>query len=278
MSCNCGSCNFSPYNNNCNPCGCNSPNQCNSCTPCFVPLCGTGFNFCNPCVNPCNPCGNQCNPCNPCNPCNSCCTPCLQYACTGSCMPCNGCDPCGPCDCPSCKKKGRKHRKHKKRCSSSSSSSSSDDCKPKCRKCKQVKCCCKKKCGKCKKSKCCCIEYCCSLCVKCGCVSASLTKSVSPLTYTAAGQTITYSYLITNTGSAPICYPITINDDKLGGQYIPFSYIPPGGTQTFTRTYITTPSDMSVAFITNTAIAFIRATKNKYVVTPISTTTLSRSP
>lgn len=133
----------------------------------------------------------------------------------------------------------------------------------------------KKKCGKCHKKKCECVE--CVSCIKTkhGFIAASLTKSASPSYYTAAGQTITYSYTITNTGCVPICDPIRICDDHLGGQLIPRSFILPGGSQTFTRTYTTTDSDLLSSNITNKANAYIEVECKCWVITNQASATVT---
>src|SRR5438552_2524118 len=42
----------------------------------------------------------------------------------------------------------------------------------------------------------------------------SLTKVASPQTYSAVGQSISYFYIVTNTGQASLAGPVTITDDK----------------------------------------------------------------
>jgi hypothetical protein len=182
--------------------------------------------------------------------------------------------PWDPCHCTDCKKP---KRHSKKRCDSSSSDSdsemicqkkrcdSSDDSERKC----------KKSCQKCRRSKCKCIKITPYLHVRRGYVSATLTKTANPTTYTSAGENILYSYTITNTGTAPICYPINICDDKLGGWLIPTSSILPGASQTFNRSYTTTTEDVAGGNIVNIASASIQVKPCKWVSTPAATATVT---
>jgi len=108
-----------------------------------------------------------------------------------------------------------------------------------------------------------------------GFISANLTKTASPTTYSAVGDTITYTYVLTNTGTDAIRYPMRICDDKLGAQIIPAGFIAPGSSQTFTRTYIITLADLSLPSITNSAIAYIQVECNVFIYTPISSATVT---
>ena len=42
----------------------------------------------------------------------------------------------------------------------------------------------------------------------------TLNKSASPLTYTTVGQTITYDYVLNNTGNVTLSGPFAVMDDK----------------------------------------------------------------
>ena len=121
-----------------------------------------------------------------------------------------------------------------------------------------------------KKHKCDCYVSCYK--TKCGFIQASLTKTASPSFFTTAGQVITYIYTIINTGNVTICHPIRICDDHLGGQIIPTSFILPGASQSFTRTYTILASDLLGPGITNTATAYIEVDKKCWVTTCPSST------
>ena len=242
-------------------CNCNSPVQINC----------NGFSQqpCAPCQQPCAPCQQPCIPCQqPCIPCQQPCVPCQQ--------PCSPCrkpsSPCGRfkletgCGC-GCSK--RKHKSPKRKCEEKygkrSSRHGEDKCKGKRSSRKGGEKCSERRCGH---AKCVpCFE------TKCGIIQASLNITASSSVFTAAGQIITYTYTITNTGSVPICDPIRICDDRLGGQIIPCSFIVPGCSQAFTRTYTVIESDLTAPGITNTATAYIEVDCECWVTTcPASVT------
>jgi len=83
----------------------------------------------------------------------------------------------------------------------------------------------------------------------------SLTKSASPTVYSAAGQVITYTFVITNSGNVTLPGPFTISDDKLGTVTCPTGSLAPGSTRTCTKPYTITAANMTVLSITNTATA-----------------------
>jgi uncharacterized repeat protein (TIGR01451 family) len=74
--------------------------------------------------------------------------------------------------------------------------------------------------------------------------------------FSAAGQTIDYSYLVTNTGNVKLD-PVTLQDAKpdLQGLACPDTALVPGASETCTATYITTQADVDAGVIKNTATA-----------------------
>jgi len=87
----------------------------------------------------------------------------------------------------------------------------------------------------------------------------SLTKSPSVTTYTATGQVVTYTYVVTNTGRLAINtgQNIQIQDDKIGtfACGTVSTEIAPGGTISCTANYTVTASDLLAANVTNNAVA-----------------------
>ena len=84
----------------------------------------------------------------------------------------------------------------------------------------------------------------------------ALTKTASPTTYSAAGTTITYSYLVTNTGNT-VLQAVGVSDPMHGLSAVacPLGTLPVGQSETCTATYITTQADVDAGSITNTAVA-----------------------
>lgn len=130
------------------------------------------------------------------------------------------------------------------------------------------------KCGDDRKT-CPCINYVSRLRVKCGNISATLTKTSSVTSYIDNGEIITYTYEITNTGTAPICYPIKICDDVLGSMLINMAKIRPGESAQFSRNYTVTILDVQSPGITNSAIAYIQVSDKNWVYTNCSTVTVT---
>ena len=92
--------------------------------------------------------------------------------------------------------------------------------------------------------------------------SLSVAKTASPGTVTAAGQKVTYSFAVTNTGNVTLT-AATINEGTFSGTgTLPAATCPagaasiaPGVTVTCTATYTVTQADVDTGSITNTATA-----------------------
>jgi outer membrane autotransporter protein len=82
----------------------------------------------------------------------------------------------------------------------------------------------------------------------------TLTKTPSPTTYTAAGQTIDYSYLLSNTGNTTIS-AISVTDDKVSSIVCPAATLAAGDDMTCTGSYVTTAGDLDAGTVVNHATA-----------------------
>jgi len=102
----------------------------------------------------------------------------------------------------------------------------------------------------------------------------TLIKNVSPSSYSQAGQTITYTYAIKNSGIVSLSGPFSISDDKAtvtctqpaNGQ------LAPNEEMTCTSAYLITQADMAANAVTNSATA-----SGSGVTSNPATATISRS-
>ncbi|MDA9208298.1 hypothetical protein N9O61_05365 [Octadecabacter sp.] len=85
----------------------------------------------------------------------------------------------------------------------------------------------------------------------------TITKTPTPTTYAAAGETIAYSFLITNTGNVTWPGPPTIVDALTGDEACPAGQVAPNGTVTCTATYDILLDDMDTGSVPNTVDASI---------------------
>jgi len=88
--------------------------------------------------------------------------------------------------------------------------------------------------------------------------SLALTKIADPMTYSAAGQAISYTFRLENTGTVTL-YDVNLSDllpglELTGG---PIGELGPGAIDntTFTATYVITESDVTAGSVVNTATA-----------------------
>jgi uncharacterized repeat protein (TIGR01451 family) len=85
--------------------------------------------------------------------------------------------------------------------------------------------------------------------------SLSLVKTASPATYSAVGQTISYSYVVKNTGNVTL-FGISVVDDKATVTCPDTSAgLAPAGTITCTASYTITQADLDLGSVKNTAYA-----------------------
>jgi len=86
--------------------------------------------------------------------------------------------------------------------------------------------------------------------------SATTNNPSDPTTYNTAGQQITYTYNVTNTGKVAITGPINVSDNITGTIKIPnSSSLPVGASVNTTATYVVTQQDVDNGSVTNSAFA-----------------------
>ena len=92
----------------------------------------------------------------------------------------------------------------------------------------------------------------------------TLDKSAVQSTFTAAGDVIDYTYLVTNDGFASLPGPVTVADDRTTVTCPAVStvgdldnFLDPGESITCTATYIVIATDVTAASVTNTATASV---------------------
>ncbi|WP_344669914.1 DUF7507 domain-containing protein [Catenulispora yoronensis] len=90
--------------------------------------------------------------------------------------------------------------------------------------------------------------------------SISLAKSASPTVVSKAGDTVAYSFVVTNTGNVPLT-SVTVVDTAFSGSggapaiTCPVTTLAPAESTTCTATYVVTRTDIDAGQITNTATA-----------------------
>jgi len=88
--------------------------------------------------------------------------------------------------------------------------------------------------------------------------SLAMTKTASPQSYAAVGETVTYYYVVTNTGNVTLTTPITVSDDRIASVVcptLPASGLAPNAAITCMGTDSVTQADIDAGSITNTATA-----------------------
>jgi uncharacterized repeat protein (TIGR01451 family) len=104
-----------------------------------------------------------------------------------------------------------------------------------------------------------------------------VVKSASPSSFSAAGQTISYTFAVTNTGNVTLT-GIAVTDIDLPGLSpitCPVTTLAPGASETCTASYVTTQADVDAGKVMNTATAHgLPPGSDTPVVSPPSTATV----
>src|SRR5262249_60709946 len=91
----------------------------------------------------------------------------------------------------------------------------------------------------------------------------TLQKPSSPTSYDSVGDTISYSYAVTNSGNVSLAGPVAVTDDKVSVTCPPDltgvgngdSFLDPGETATCTAIHTVTQADLDAGRVTNNASA-----------------------
>jgi LPXTG-site transpeptidase (sortase) family protein len=112
-----------------------------------------------------------------------------------------------------------------------------------------------------------------------GTSAITLTKSASPNYFTTTGDTLSYSYIVTNSGYADLLGPVSVADDKVSVTCPDVSTVGDGDawfdqgesiTCTSVADYVTTDTDVSNDYAANTATATISGVDSNTVVKRVS--------
>ncbi len=85
-----------------------------------------------------------------------------------------------------------------------------------------------------------------------------MTKTAREADFDAAGDTVTYDYVVTNTGNVTLTNAITVSDDKIASvscPALPVGGLAPTASLTCSATYTVTQADMDAGSVTNLASA-----------------------
>ena len=92
----------------------------------------------------------------------------------------------------------------------------------------------------------------------------TLQKTANPTLANSAGQVVTYTYTLQNTGNTALIAPFTVTDNKIGSANCSAAVSPilVGGSTTCTGSYTVTAADITAGSVTNiaTASAVVRGT------------------
>jgi uncharacterized repeat protein (TIGR01451 family) len=101
----------------------------------------------------------------------------------------------------------------------------------------------------------------------------TVVKSASPTSYNAVGQTITYSYFVTNSGNVDLTGKINVIDNLTGTIPISTNGISSSSSLIQTNIYTITQADIDAGSVTNSAYA-TGSFYNQPVISPNTTATV----
>ena len=84
----------------------------------------------------------------------------------------------------------------------------------------------------------------------------AMTKTATPQSFAAVGETVSYDYVITNTGNVTLTNALTVSDDRIASvtcPALPAGGLAPGASLTCTGTDTITQADIDAGSVTNTA-------------------------
>lgn len=87
--------------------------------------------------------------------------------------------------------------------------------------------------------------------------SVGLVKQALQTTYNAVGQSIGYTYAVTNTGNTTLAGPVTVADDKTAVTCPTTASLAPKASVTCTASYSVTQADLDAGSVVNTAVATV---------------------
>ncbi|MCC6496795.1 MAG: DUF11 domain-containing protein [Propionibacteriaceae bacterium] len=106
----------------------------------------------------------------------------------------------------------------------------------------------------------------------------ALAKTAGAPSGSAAGSTIAYSFLVTNTGNVTLS-SVAVTDAKVGAVTCADTVLAPGGSTTCSATYTLTQADVDAGAVVNTAsVAGNPPTGDPVIATDSATTTIPASP
>ena len=105
----------------------------------------------------------------------------------------------------------------------------------------------------------------------------TLSKTANPPTYTAADQTVTYTYVVTNNTGQDGTLD-SIDDDKVATVDCPTFDMPANGSITCTGQYTTTAADVAAGKVVNNATAHGDSCNDDCFVDPTAQATITLTP